>query len=171
MTRVSQYDTIRRFSEIIFRYGEISKYAGNIHIVNESKVNFAGYNTALGLAKMGFPLAQSGTIMNGSGVSERTRVHIFWDSATQTGIDPEGPEMLALKKIMPNVEITQEPRNLYLSGAGPSIEIVLGRNYQDVLSFARVTPTPVQTVTPTPSPSTTSSSTSSSSSATPSSTA
>lgn len=121
---------------------------------------------------MGFPLAQSGTIMNGSGVSERTRVHIFWDSATQTGIDPEGPEMLALKKIMPNVEITQEPRNLYLSGGEPSIEIILGRNYQDVLSFARVTPTPVQTVAPTPSSSTASSSTSSNpSSTTPSSTA
>lgn len=138
LSKISYYNDIRLFSAIIFRYGEISKMIGNIHIVNNSKVNLAGYGAAIGLRKLGFPIAQSGTIVNGSGILERSYIHIFWDEATQTGIDPKSTLILALKKALPALEIVASPENMYVKNDGPKIEIILGRDYRSTLPLSKL---------------------------------
>ena len=138
LSKISYYNDIRLFSAIIFRYGEISKMIGNIHIVNNSKVNLAGYGAAIGLRKLGFPIAQSGTIVNGSGILERSYIHIFWDEATKTGIDPDSALVLALKKALPALEIVASPENMYVKNDGPKIEIILGRDYKATLPLAKL---------------------------------
>lgn len=137
LSRVSYYDDTRRFASIIFRYGEISKDVWVIHIINQSKGNLAGFSTAVWLKKMGFPLAQTGTILNSTWVSDQSRIHVYWDPTTQVWIDPDGPLISALQKAIPNIPITIEPDNLFVFENGPKVEIILWRNYRDVISFAR----------------------------------
>jgi hypothetical protein len=100
-------------------------------------VNTAGYTTAIALRKLAFPLSLSGTILSSTGVRDQTEIHVFWDAETKSGIDPESPTVRALKEILPDTPFIFEPRNLFVENNGPKIEIVLGRDYRDIMPFTK----------------------------------
>lgn len=73
-SRLSRYETIRQFVDIVFTYPHINNQEKAIHIVTNGKNLTQARNLRMHLEKLGFPLEHTKTIVQTGAVLGDTRI-------------------------------------------------------------------------------------------------
>ncbi len=144
--RLSYYDDIRRFVQIIFSFPTLSKSLPQTTIVTDKDQKRYGNQVGMALAKLGIPLSTKDPLITTTGSIEHSHINIYWNESLTVGISPEWDLVKALKQIEEAIPYNIVSRNEYVIDDGPKIEIVLGKDATEYFRFAKPAyyiPTPV----------------------------
>jgi LCP family protein required for cell wall assembly len=148
--KLSYYDDIRRFSDVLFRFPWVTESTDEIVIVttkaNQKKAN----SIALSLSKLGLNISSRNPIITATGSITQSHVNIYWHDDLKIGIDPESISVQVLKYLEESLPYLTVTHNEYITDDGPKIEIVLGDDMENYFPFV----TPIYYI-PAPPPSTT----------------
>ena len=144
--RLSYYDDIRRFVQIIFSFPTLSESLPQTTIITDKDQKRYGNQVGLALAKLGIPLSTKNPLITTTGSIERSHINIYWNESLTVGISPEWNLVKALKQIEEAIPYNIVSRNEYVTDDGPKVEIVLGKDAADYFRFSKPAyyiPTPI----------------------------
>ncbi len=136
-TRLSYYDDIRRFVDMIFRFPNMRTETRDIVIVSDPSMKNRAKEIGFGLAKLGFPLSFDKSITSSTGTIEKSHVNIYWHDELKVGIDPESERILSLKYLEEAIPYTIVEHNEYINTSGPKIEIIIGKDGWEYFTFLK----------------------------------
>lgn len=99
----------------IFSHPHLKDQEKVINIITSRKNITQARNLRTGLEKLGFALDHTKSITQTGAVIENTEIIAYYDETTQTGFDENHIIISALKNIEPNIKITYQPKNLYIT--------------------------------------------------------
>ena len=133
-----KYNNTQRLTSLGFNYPWYLLDKNEITIINGTKQEWIGNLAGIALKKLGFTLSRKKPLISYTGwILEKTRIHVYWDEETSIGINPISDTYKALELLVGKDFITHSWWNLYVTDDGPKIEIILGKDYKDMLPFIR----------------------------------
>lgn len=136
-TRLSYYDDIRRFVDMIFRFPNLTDETRDIVVVTDPSMKKRAEEITYGLAKIGFPLTLQKPIITATGTIEKSHINIYWHPDLTIGIDPSSTRVVALKYIEEAIPYSIVEHNEYINTSGPKVEIVLGKDAWEYFTFIK----------------------------------
>ncbi len=123
--KISEYSTVKQFSNLIFNYPEIYLAKEEITIVNATRQTGFANKLALKLKRFGFTIPEKKSIYSTKDSIPKSAIHYIWDTETQTGVSPNDTTLKTLQIFAP-VPLEATGALHYTELVGPRIEIILG---------------------------------------------
>ncbi len=134
-SRLSQYDDIKRFSELIFKYPTISKEPRWIQVISTKSQKSRALLIRKGLEQLGFALDHKKAILFTETPTDTSLIKVYTgtDGSGNT-LDKESITVKALGSIEPNMPIEYIQDSTH---TGAKIEIILWKDFKNYFDFAK----------------------------------
>ena len=114
MNRLSTYDRIRRFVDLVFSYPSLQSQSKSISIVTNNSNLTRARELRKGLSQLGFPIDTSKVIVQTGAVNGNTRIVAYRNDEADVGFTEDDIQIQALKRIAENVPISFAKNNEFV---------------------------------------------------------
>lgn len=136
-TRLSYYESIKRFTAFIYRYPNIRNERAPISIIVGKGKSGQAKLLVSTLSKMGINFDGKETIKELTGAVNTSHINIYWNTDAKVGISEDSTIVQALKFIEEKIPYSLVEKNEYITTDGPRIEIIIGNDSNSYFTFAK----------------------------------